>query len=147
MKAQFSKVFQVNAKKEEKGVSQLWLFTPSSSPSRTRLIYESFSYVLFSLLGGRQLEVGGRHHLFSYFTHLCLSILENVCHDQIEDGLQIIAHNPNVKDLSDRIQNIKQNFGKNFRYKVYLGPDRKCESYSTESKFEAQCKLYFENYY
>ena len=70
-----------------------------------------------------------------------------MCHDQIEDGLQIIAHNPNVKDLSDRIQNIKQNFGKNFRYKVYLGPDRKCESYSTESKFEEQCKLYFENHY
>ena len=30
---------------------------------------------------------------------------------------------------------------------MYLGPDRKCESYITESKFEEHCRLYFEVYY
>ena len=68
-------------------------------------------------------------------------------HHQIEHGLQIIGHNPNLRDIFARIENIKTNLDENFRYKVYLGPDRKCESYSTESKFEEQCTLYFEKYY
>ena len=78
---------------------------------------------------------------------MSLSILENLCHDQKDDGLQIIAHNPNVSEISNRIQDIKRNHVENFKYKVYLGPNRKCESYITESKFEKQCTLYFERYY
>ena len=61
--------------------------------------------------------------------------------------MQIIAHNPNVRDIFNRTQDIKKNLVENFKYKVYLGPNRKCESFINESKFEEQCTLYFERYY
>ena len=61
--------------------------------------------------------------------------------------MQIIAHNPNVSDILNRIQVIKKNLAENFKHTVYLGPNRKCESYITESKFEELCRLYFEVYY
>ena len=70
-----------------------------------------------------------------------------MCHNQKVDGLQIIAHNPNVSDILNRIQVIKKNLAENFKHTVYLGPNRKCESYITESKFEELCRLYFEVYY
>ena len=70
-----------------------------------------------------------------------------MCHNQKVDGLQIIAHNPNVSDILNRIQVIKKNLAENFKHTVYLGPNRECESYITESKFEELCRLYFEVYY
>ena len=70
-----------------------------------------------------------------------------MCHNQKVDGLQIIAHNPNVSDILNRIQVIKKNLAENFKHTVYLGPNLKCESYITESKFEELCRLYFEVYY
>ena len=70
-----------------------------------------------------------------------------MCHNQKVDGLQIIAHNPNVSDILNRVQVIKKNLAENFKHTVYLGPNRKCESYITESKFEELCRLYFEVYY
>ena len=70
-----------------------------------------------------------------------------MCHNQKIDGLQIIAHNPNVREIFNRTQDIKKNLVENFKYKVYLGPNQKCESFINESKFEEQCTLYFERYY
>ena len=66
-------------------------------------------------------------------------------HNQNIDGFRIIAHNPNVNDISERIKDMEKL--KNFTYKVYLGPNRVCESYITESDFEKQCAVYFDRYY
>ena len=58
----------------------------------------------------------------------------------------MIAHNPNIRDISNRIQDIRNIRGKNFKYKVYLGPNS--ESFcNSESEFEKQCLVYFERYY
>ena len=78
---------------------------------------------------------------------LSLSIIENVCHNQQVDRFQIIAHNPNISDISYRIKDIQNTLAKNFKYKVYPGPNRHWENYITESKFEEQCLVYFQRYY
>ena len=63
------------------------------------------------------------------------------------DGFHIIAHNPNISDISYRIKDIQNTLAKNFKYKVYPGPNRHWENYITESKFEEQCLVYFQRYY
>ena len=68
-----------------------------------------------------------------------------MCHNQQVDDFQIIAHNPNISDISNRIQNIRNIPVKNFRRKVHLGPV--WEVCTTESEFEEQCLKYFKRYY
>ena len=70
-----------------------------------------------------------------------------MCHDESDNGFQIIAHNPNIKGISERIQDIKKDRDKNFKYTVYSGHSRKGKSFFTESEFEERCTEYFEIYY
>ena len=70
-----------------------------------------------------------------------------MCHDESDNGFQIIAHNPNIKGISERIQDIKKDRDKTFKYTVYSGHSRKGKSFITESEFEERCTEYFEIYY
>ena len=71
---------------------------------------------------------------------LLLIVLEPVIHIDKIDGYQIFSHNPQAKDISDAIYEIRVN--KNTNIKVKLNPVE--QDNIEETSFEKQCAKYFE---
>ena len=67
-------------------------------------------------------------------------ILETAIHIEHIDGYTVLAHNPNVRAMSKRIEETISS--KNNTVEVFFSPIER--SHTEESKFEEQCTMYFE---